>query len=1710
MSYNPSPLPLPKASRIDHVVHVSDVHIPFIKQLPSDVAPAPSNFTVTYAGMQRIQQFQEVIAGLIEAVWKLPAVREGRAVVLIAGDLFDCKHAANAVTVKLLHELVMGLCMGAPPVKEEPSHYLPVYVIAGNHDIHMDIIAEEEEESSTTAAATRGRYDDQQDLLGALLAPLRERYPVAYISRTGVYGTPGSGALFGVLHVKDAMQPGNCSGHARAVEHIPVQHLRLPPRVDLERDGDARIFVYHGQVTGHRVSSSHGVFVDDRGTSGVPVPHLAETLGYDACMLGDVHTMQLHNMAYVENGIGLGRFSWDSRFAELDPRARKRRVKMAGASASSGAIPWAYSGSLLQLNAGERLFPHGFLAWDLRSRCVDAFHVRSDVGVFFCSLDADGSAVRVHNAFSPLCDIGNPSPLELSIAHPHVGRPAWLPRKAVVRMVTNGPVSTSTAEAMREALSRVGVKAVGGATSVARTTVSSTVDRRNGREGGAEQAAAEEEDDGENVGGGTQCIDLSRFGLPDAWVEYISHCFFPEENGPIDTAKLNAWKECLYRPESTGISAAPEDVPDSVKQKVLDRNAKILKRCTDWRESAQALALRDAAAGGGGSRYRLGALRWSWLLCFADDNYFDFSSVRGKVALLSAPNGAGKSSALEVLCLALFGQPMPSRGSKTNLADALCRSRPSDSTPGSCSLDVELEGVGMFRVSRSFSWSPPTNRLISSARVSRLVPPHDTLVTVKDGITGVNTWVAQHLGTLADFLLSTLLTQDGDSDFFAMKPADQRALLDNAMALDSARVMGEVLKDARLAHAAVLDSMNTAIETGDQSVMKNILPVDGDDGDVYERLKRVAQTSETASEQKAAEVEALRRRLQASRTLVEMVMSHFTEDDDKDSNEQEVEDDDDEKEDDEEDSRTQALIRERPSAAGAIAAHLERQIENEAGQWRARGTEPARWVHLWETGRFSACCEETGDDEAGDLSDRLASLRVAKQEAARDHRAKLDASHAAAAGLMSVSVVEDCDVVDAEVDAVRTKERRLEEERISVGDRLAEARSRKEAAARLCETGMPSDQEVLSSLRNVERLYERAKEDMTRHKSARAEADAAHVRKDEATTRARLTLDLSEETRDDDEGGEDTDIFDDEWFDTWKKERRTALETAHARYQLVPGSPSPPPSAEEEGDEEGREEAMFDRAHACAREEIDRCGRLLREAILTTAATTTTMIGEEDGKETDIYNDVCTACRKRREEDRRRSSESGAALSRLRECACRLMCRGSSSVGGDNEDDDALTLVSNASGALASAHRWLHEWEERAYSASCGAAEIFETRRRQLRRRTRAQVARDAAEAERWEDAAQEAQAAARASKRDYQEARDAYEHVRSAREEAAKVRTEAERDHESALERAERLRTALDDVRNEYERLRVSRTARAKETALEAQEAAERLEMIAREIEGGVAAPSCPSRGELLQQFVSTVEQSWEPWKKESARLGRELQSWKTRARRCLLRLEHKVDSIETRIANEETELTRLRAALSRTHMAVDACTQWRDTRARWKTYRDEVESAKSTLEELSGAMGGFTSWVYTHRALPALVSEVNALLATMNAGVKLDGTCKPEDAASLSWTLNAAPVYKSSGMQRFVASLAMRIALAQLGACSHACRQLIIDEGFVALDGYHIAHVPEFLHDGILATGRFESVLLVSHLEGVKDAADVVVPITRDRATATSRLRFSLSQTQ
>jgi DNA repair exonuclease SbcCD ATPase subunit len=126
--------------------------------------------------------------------------------------------------------------------------------------------------------------------------------------------------------------------------------------------------------------------------------------------------------------------------------------------------------------------------------------------------------------------------------------------------------------------------------------------------------------------------------------------------------------------------------------------------------------------------------------------------------------------------------------------------------------------------------------------------------------------------------------------------------------------------------------------------------------------------------------------------------------------------------------------------------------------------------------------------------------------------------------------------------------------------------------------------------------------------------------------------------------------------------------------------------------------------------------------------------------------------------------------------------------------------------------------------------------------------------------------------------------------------------------------------------------------------------------------------------------------------------------------------------------------------------------------------------------------------KTIPVIESSVNEVLDSMMVGftVKLEMEGKNINAyicyGDDMWNLEL-----SSGMERFVSSLAIRIGLINVSTLPRP-NFLVIDEGFGALDSDNIANMNGAF--SYLKT-QFDFVMIITHLDTIKDYMDTLIPI-------------------
>ena len=126
--------------------------------------------------------------------------------------------------------------------------------------------------------------------------------------------------------------------------------------------------------------------------------------------------------------------------------------------------------------------------------------------------------------------------------------------------------------------------------------------------------------------------------------------------------------------------------------------------------------------------------------------------------------------------------------------------------------------------------------------------------------------------------------------------------------------------------------------------------------------------------------------------------------------------------------------------------------------------------------------------------------------------------------------------------------------------------------------------------------------------------------------------------------------------------------------------------------------------------------------------------------------------------------------------------------------------------------------------------------------------------------------------------------------------------------------------------------------------------------------------------------------------------------------------------------------------------------------------------------------------KAIPAIEREVNHVLENMMAGFHIELEMKDKNIDAFicygedRWNLEL-----SSGMERFVSSLAIRIGLINVSTLPRP-NFIIVDEGFGSLDSENIANMEGAFQ--YLKT-QFDFVMIITHLDTIKDYMDMLIPI-------------------
>lgn len=458
--------------------------------------------------------------------------------------------------------------------------------------------------------------------------------------------------------------------------------------------------------------------------------------GYDAILLGDIHLQQIKRACITEN-----------------TSCNLPHTTICHTYKYDKEVPYGYSGSLIQQDFGETIKGHGYALWNLQDKVISVYHIKNSFGMINLHYNGTLDDIKVeHKQFiKPVTKFASLDKIIIT---------NWFPDNLYIRIygddITNDILRLITLK-----IQTYGKNVL----SITNKKIKKQV-----------QDLLNTELKNKDIS------DILDINSTDKLIEYI-HSQLATDN---KTLKSNKWTQWLVHPEQLLISTT--NIPKSLLTKLNSKIQMIGKDIQLYNGEFEKVASQSITTG----TLTLHKLEWNWILSYKEGNYFNFDSDTHYISVLNAQNGYGKSNFLEIICISVFGQGFPSRFNKNYSSNIICDKKP-DGAMASTLITFSLNGK-MFAIQRNMR-NHTTKRTIKFEDVILYSIIDDERTIVHQKINAVDAWVEQNIGKSDIYLMSAMLSQNSDKDFFFMDYAEQKRLLDKILSLDHIMSLQVLLKD---------------------------------------------------------------------------------------------------------------------------------------------------------------------------------------------------------------------------------------------------------------------------------------------------------------------------------------------------------------------------------------------------------------------------------------------------------------------------------------------------------------------------------------------------------------------------------------------------------------------------------------------------------------------------------------------------------------------------------------------------------------------------------------------------------------------------------------------------------------------------------------------------------------------------------------------------
>lgn len=378
---------------------------------------------------------------------------------------------------------------------------------------------------------------------------------------------------------------------------------------------------------------------------------------------------------------------------------------------------WAYSGSLLQQNYGEDIINHGYMIWDIIEGRIDEVNVYNNKGLINLKSDDNGEImIRIRGNYERLEEI-----IENNIV--------YFPKKIEIKLFSYIDVHK--------------LIEICGKYNITFNIISNRIlDCRN-------------KDD--KIGGGINDeinldITIDSKTILQYFHKHLTDIQYKVLEGIIKNNDKLLFNSAIY--------------PEELRDDCFKKNKELSVMINNCEKSNDKKGYKGT--------YLIRYLEWENLYCYENKNWIDFREACSSTFLISGNNGTGKSAIYDIITLSLWGEITVEK--QNPLSNGIINY---NQEKGYTKVDIEMDDGRMYRIYRKFHKVNDKN-LMNKQQIYLYQYGKDGKMELLKMHNGCNQDIKELIGTIDEFLSSSMITQNMDYDILRMDYKDCVSLIDKA------------------------------------------------------------------------------------------------------------------------------------------------------------------------------------------------------------------------------------------------------------------------------------------------------------------------------------------------------------------------------------------------------------------------------------------------------------------------------------------------------------------------------------------------------------------------------------------------------------------------------------------------------------------------------------------------------------------------------------------------------------------------------------------------------------------------------------------------------------------------------------------------------------------------------------------------------------------